>query len=130
MTKKYSPLYAKGEIIVGFRKLVHPNIDLAEMFAQAWGYKVKEGTEFYPNAFIYLTDPGKEQEAIDFFLGKTEFIEWAERRDLRLESRWKDLEHCINELRQIDEDAGQLSSEDYNIKLQEMIEQLTRMQEK
>ncbi len=91
--EKYIPLNSLGDVLVCFKEPVTE--DFAATFGKFVGYDLVGNWEHGSNVFVYRTEVHPEEEAIKTFLGKTEFIEWANRRDIRLEGRWISLESAL-----------------------------------
>jgi hypothetical protein len=119
---KYTPDYAKGQVIVLFKPDF--NRRFAEDFGKGLGFYLSdEEYKFGNNVFIYNVNEGKEKESIEVLEKYKEFIEWAEQRDLLLESRWESLEHAIDMIKDLSDDAG-LNDKDYNDRLKEIADNL------
>ncbi len=119
--EQYFPLYSLGEILVQFKDSVGE--DFAATFGTFLGYNLVESWEHGNNVFVYRTDVHQEEEAIRTFLGKTEFVEWANRRDIRLEGRWVSLESAIAALEEL-RDNCEIPKGEYERRLEEIKERL------
>lgn len=100
MSNDYIPEYVKGQILVGYKDLFAPcfaedlgmHLDFPRMYSWKYGKRVE----------IHQTPEGKEDEALIKFREYPEFVQWAEKRDIKLERRWKRLENYKRELESID----------------------------
>lgn len=119
----YKGRHAKGEILVSFRNNCG-NKNFARIFGKAIGYELSdEEYERGTDCFIYKTKVGKEKEACERFEELSDFVELACRRDVKLESRWKDLENAIEMLRDI-HDNVELPDKEYTEKIKEIADYL------
>jgi hypothetical protein len=124
---KYEPEYAKGQILVAFKKC--PGRQVAQFFGEHLGYGLMEEEDDYYGAevFIYRTPEGQERQAIEAFQqqGIDRFIEWAERRDLKLERRWKSLDEAAGMLQELHDDT-ELPDQTFNQRLQSIVDFLAK----
>ncbi len=115
--EKYFPLYSSGEILVHFKESVGD--DFATTFGKFLGYTMITPWEHGDDVFVYKTEVHQEDEAIKTFLEKTEFIDGAYRRDMRLEGRWISLERTIAALEELLGDC-EIPTAQYKRKLKEI----------
>jgi hypothetical protein len=106
----YVPEYAKGQILVVLKTTGN---NFARTFGERLGYRLanKRRDDLLEVAdligcFVYDVGEGREQEAIKQFESYGQFVEWADRRDLKWESRQKSLEEAIDRLERIRDDAS------------------------
>jgi len=118
MKIKYKPKYAFGQILVEFKSA--KNEQFAREFGKTLGYEMANETYEHGTAFIYKTKRGEEKTAINQFEKYPEFVNWADRRDIGLESRWNGLESTIRMLQEIADDAEQPDTQ-YNNNLDKVI---------
>lgn len=123
MNAEYVPEYATGEILVCYRPAIGASIELAETLGEALQYELVGPWEHGDGVFIYLTEEGQENEACDLFKSKDEFVEWAERRYLKLENRWKGLDGIIGDLSSLYNNC-QLPPNEYKLRIDELINAL------
>lgn len=115
--EKYLPLNSLGEILVCFKEPVTE--DFAATFGGFLGYDLIDSWEHGNDVFVYRTEVHQEEEAIKTFLEKTEFIKWANRRDIRLEGRWISLENAIAALEELRDD-GEIPGGEYDRRIEEI----------
>jgi hypothetical protein len=113
--KNYIPEYALGEILVCFQ----PGVDVGRVFASGfgnvYGIKLKDQDDYFiSNAYAYKTPIGKEEAACRMLSKKKDFIEWAKRRDLKLERRADNLEKLAYESTGLCDSSGRLTN--YGVK--------------
>nr|MBA4405384.1 hypothetical protein [Nanoarchaeum sp.] len=121
----YQPDYAEGEIVVSFRTQV--SNEFANDFGKLVGYKLKNKSRFYRDCFVYQTEEGGEDKAVKKFSVYLDIVDWANLRDLNLESRWNGLEQIINSLR-ILQDTLEVSDEEYIIRINEICDSLREVE--
>lgn len=119
--EQYFPLYSLGEILVHFKESVTE--DFATTFGKFLGYTMITPWEHGDDVFIYKTEVHEEDKAIKAFLGKTEFIDGAYRRDIGLEGRWISLERTIAALEELLGDC-EIPTGEYKRKIEEIKEKL------
>jgi hypothetical protein len=115
---EYVPEYAPGEILVCFSKPVCAGF--ADIFGDLLGIAFKEEWPHGDNVFCYTTRIGSEESVMRQFLGYSEIVEWAERRDVKLENRSDYLSNMIFDLKNLKDDIPELSDEDYKKRLNEI----------
>ncbi len=115
--EKYFPLYSLGEILVHFKESVGD--DFAATFGKFLGHTMITPWEHGDDVFVYKTEVHQEDEAIKTFLGKTEFIDGAYRRDMGLEGRWISLGKAIRALEELCDDC-EIPTAEYKRKLKEI----------
>lgn len=124
---EYEPEYAEGEILVSFR------IEAGEGFARDLGQtldydlKGRDGRWEYGDAVVYEVPAGEEDEACEKFEDREDFVDWAARRDVRLEKRWEGVEEAEEMLDEIDFKAG---SDECKEKLDELISFLEELKDR
>lgn len=124
----YNPEYAKGQILVGFRK--NEDIDFVRGFGKGLGYELSDEEYAHgDNVYVYLTKSGKEKQAAKTFESHEELISWADRRDIKLEKRWTAIEQIKNDLTEIIEHA-ELPDLEYRGALQKIIEKCQEAKDK
>ncbi len=123
MTNKYCPDYAKGQILVAFKPGTDASYEFAETLGEVWGYKLDDQWEHGDNTYIYLTPVDEEENACELLRSKKDFVEWSERRDLKLENRWKDIEEAIKNLSSLCDNC-ELPDNTYKKRLYEAINPL------
>ena len=120
MKSNYKPKYAEGEILVGVKGY---SKDFVKQFGKTLGYELIDEWEHGDNVYIFRTPVNKEDIACKKFLHYKDFVEWAERRDVKLESRWKGIEKTIGVLKDLG-DKCEISDEEYRKKIDEIIDSL------
>ncbi|MCD6381468.1 MAG: hypothetical protein J7L43_00625 [Candidatus Aenigmarchaeota archaeon] len=121
---RYEPQYAKGEILVAFSKSIDK--DFARKFGEVLGYELSDDEYRHGyNIFIYKTSPGKEREAIEKFKSHSDFVMWAERRDIKLENRWNLLERVEKMINNLIDNA-EIPDKEYESKIEELCEILRK----
>lgn len=116
---EYKPYYAKGEIVVCFKEGFGPSIGTD--IAKVAGYKMERPWDYGERIVIYKIPEGEEDKAIKNLENKySEFIEWAEKRDLKLESRWNSLEKILEKLTNLRDSSDELGNKEYSCKLREI----------
>lgn len=105
MSRKYAPLYQKGEIYVCFKE---GDPEHARIIGKVLGYELFESNspEMH-NVFSFKVEKGKEKEAVKNFYKYPEFVEWAERIDLRFKKRSFFKDHLEDMVNQMDEDLSE-----------------------
>ena len=125
---KYEPEYAEGQILVHFKIPVAHGF--AETLGEFLGYKALEESYSYgDNVFIYETGKGKEKQALKKFLEQKPFVDWTNRRDIKLEKRWEDLEIIIGRVEEL-RDNSELPDKEYNRKLDQLCNYLQKLKTK
>lgn len=118
MPGEYVPEYAKGEILVCF----FDKVEFGEKFGSALGYELSENQwNHAENVVTYKVPVGQEDEAIRIFTGYREFVDWAEKRDLKQEKRWGQLENIVRAAEELRDDVA-ISEEDYELALGKIAE--------
>lgn len=125
MAVRYEPEYSKGEILVNFREDIDPSPDLARSFGMRLGYELKGFWDHGDNTFIYSTSEGEEEKACLMFKKHADFVDWAEKRDLKMETRWDSLEEIISMMRSLRDNPG-LPDKQYDDKLKEISDYITK----
>ena len=114
--EKYIPLNSLGEILVNFREPVSEGF--ADTFGKFLGYDLLDRWKYGGgSAFVYSTGVHQEEQAINIFSAKTEFVEWSSRRDIALEGRWTSLEDAIAALKELRGNC-EIPTVEYNRKIQ------------
>lgn len=147
---KYSPEYAKGQILVSLRdfpnvrgillnldpietahnlgkKLRYP-LKAVENLSGKW-YRKEEDEDYLEYAYVFQTEVGKEEEARKRFEEYPEFVEWTELRDLKFERRWKGLERIVDNAQDLISDS-ELPDNVYDSKIDSLIEKLKKLKSK
>lgn len=114
---EYRPEYAKGQILVVFKN--NCSEDFACDFGRTIGYRLSDEDYKHIDAYIFKTELGKEKEAIERFKAYPEFVDWADLRDIKIESRWDSLEQAIDKVQEL-YDNIELPDNQYNQKLDEI----------
>lgn len=128
---KYEPEYAKGEILVFFKKNKEGvGEDFASTFGSYVGFDVKEEWEGGDGVFVYKCPEGKEDEAIEKFRKFVTFVDGADRRDLKTERRWNEIEEAENMIENLREECDHLPRDMYNNRLREISDYLNGIMEK
>ena len=91
----YKPKYSDGEILVSFKEGFGDSKESVQNFCCKLGYQISDENYKHGKLYIIKTEAGKEREAIRHFEDCPEFTDWADRRDIRLESRWGYLEQIL-----------------------------------
>lgn len=122
----YRPEYAKGEIVVQFLVDVNCNKGFVKAFGDILGYEVieKEGRQY--GYFIFKTKEGDEKKACERFKAEKTFVDYAVRRDTKLESEYENLEQAIDMLRNLIDDVP-LPKGGYKKKLDEIIDYIQKI---
>ena len=103
MSKNYQPIYSKDCIIVQFKDNV-PS-DMPEWFAEKFGYAIVENEGFKHWWVTYNVNKDKLEDAIKNFQNyENDFVEWAEKRDLKYEKRQEFVENLERMVQNIDTD--------------------------
>jgi hypothetical protein len=121
----YDPEYSTGEILVCFRK----NVDggFADNFGEIIGYKLSYEKQFTKGTFVYLTNEGNEEEAIQRFMEHSpRIVDWASRRDLRLERRWQGLDELANRVADL-QDEAELPHKQYQERLRSIADYVAKL---
>lgn len=97
--KGYVPNYVPGNIVVNFKR------DYDEDFAKQLGKPL--GCEYlgdvFGGAFLFKVPIGKEKDIMNIFSGKySEFIEWTELYDFKLQSRFDSINILENMVADLD----------------------------
>ena len=129
MDKGYCPEYAEGEILVGFI----PNRYFNELIVRDLGKKLNYeligpwikgySEEYY--VFIYRVPKGQEEEACKKFKLENDLVGWANKRDLKLEKRWKSLDEAIDNLSSL-RNYGELLDEEFKKRILAIIDALEK----
>ena len=120
---EYQPEYAKGQILVHFKR---PYSDaFIREFGETLGYTLLDNEE--RAGHVFKTEPGKEEEALNKFKSFSDFVEWTDYRDIKMESRWESLEEAIDLLQQL-HDNVEIPDNEYNTKLREIQDYLQKIQ--
>ncbi len=127
MTKRYKPDYAKGEILVCYLDNIDTDLGFARTFGKTLGYELADIYEYGDDVFIYKTLSGKENAACKAFISHNKFVDWAEKRDIKIEKRWKSLEQGVEMLTSLNDDA-ELPDMEYAEKLDKIIAYLKNLQ--
>jgi hypothetical protein len=135
--KDYKPEYAKGEILVQFMDNVHTNNGFVHDLLELVGYQLKdeEYDEEYElgEAYVVQTKPGEEEKACcdlrTLRIKNHKLVDWAVRRDLKLEQRFKDLDELVNIAESI-RDNAENGDTDYNKSLDEIIKYAKKLKTK
>ena len=128
---EYEPEYAKGEVLVRFRdNPAGVNGGFAVTFGGYLGFDMK-GDWMDTDVFIYSVPEGMEDSAIESFLKHPQYVEYAERRDLKLERRWKDTKSLMDMAEDLRGDSDSfLPKEEYNARLREISDYALSLMEK
>jgi len=148
--EKYSPEYAKGQILVSWRAFpevrgIQLNVDpdeTAHALGEKLGYPLKaienlsgkwyrkeEDEDYLPYAYVFQTEVGKEEEARKRFEEYPEFVEWTGRRDLKLERRGRDLEKIVDDAQVLLYDL-EISDKIYDSRIDSLIDALKKLKSK
>ena|SRR5688572_20487987 len=125
----YKPRYATGQIIVDF----HDGLgeDFAKDFGEKIGYKLSDDQ---PNEgpYVFETPPGKERKAVREFSRRQydNFVEFADRRDLRLEERWSRLDRVVEMIEEFRDSNADFGTKEYNRELENIRNYLESIKEK
>ena len=111
----YEPEYAKGQILVVFKN--GGGEGFARDFGEKIGYKLLDKKYEPGDAYIFQTTAGMEREAVERFSTYSEFIDWADFRDIKLETRLNGLERTIARIQDL-RDNVELSDDSFNTKLE------------
>jgi hypothetical protein len=115
----YEPEYAKGQILVVFKNRCGEGF--AQDFGKTLGYRLLDETYEHGEAYIFQTEVGKENEAKERFAAYSEFVDWADLRDIKMEARWNSLEQAIAKIQDL-HDNVEIPDNSYNQRLKEIIE--------
>lgn len=110
MTDEYVPEYAKGQILVEYKDGL--GFSFANFLGNSMGFPPLYSWDYGTNVIVHKIPEGREIYAIGEFQKYPQFIEWAERRDLKLESRWQRIEICKRLLEDVD--CEHLSDKKFN----------------
>lgn len=131
--KGYKPEYAKGEILVQFLHNVNANDDFVQTVIELVGYKLKDEEYEFGDAYIVQTNPGEEEKACyelqNLRIKKHKLVDWAARRDLKLEQRFRDSDELVSLAESVRDNAGNINS-DYHKSLDEIINYANKLKEK
>ena len=130
-TENYSPEYVKGEVIVRFKDTNASSEDLARDIAKLLGYQYKgEMEEPFDGNYIFIVPAGKEEEAVKN-IEKRDYVEFADRFDLKSRNRWGNLEKIIEKARELlDDTLDHLPDREYKSRVNEIISLLKKSKEK
>lgn len=87
------------------------------------GYELIDEWEHGSGVFVYRVQDGEEDIACGRFAACSGFIEYAGPRDMKLESRWKSLEHAIESMKSLLDDC-EVSDQEYGTRLDKVIDYL------
>lgn len=123
----YNPTHAKEQILVCFK------IDCGEAFARDFGrgtgYTLSdEQYKYGHNVFIYNTVEGEESKACEVFRAYSDFIDWAELRDIKMESKWQSLKEIITMIESL-RDNVEIPDKEYYEKIHGIIASLQKLKE-
>ena len=126
MQDKYTPEYAKGEILVLFKNN-NTSSEFASEFGKRIGYTLSTETYDHGDYYIYKTAIGKEKEAITHFKNNkySKFVESACLRDNKRETRWSTLEELISMITELNDNI-ELPDTIYSQKIKEIINYLKK----
>jgi hypothetical protein len=135
---KYVPEYAEGEILVCFKdlRLTTPKKSVSMSLTQGFdgylgtllGYEVsEERLDFYDSVIVYKVPKGKETEACAKFKKYSEFVDWAERRDVKAERRYDGLDDVIRKMENLRDDCDTQSDEMFKSKLKEISNYMNKL---
>ncbi len=93
------PEYSAGEIIVSPSDKYSSVAGISELLSIRTGYKLKERWEFDESVYVFSVPEGFEDKACLDFKADGDYVEWAEKRDLRQERIWKSLDESIENLK-------------------------------
>jgi hypothetical protein len=131
--KGYKPEYAKGEILVQFTGNVHTNDGFVHDLLELAGYQLKDEEYEIGEAYIVQTKPGEEEKACrdlrTLRIKNHKLVDWAVRRDLKFEQRFKDLDELVNISESI-RDNAENGDTDYNKSLDELIKYAKKLKTK
>ena len=113
----YKPEYVKGEILVSFKKSCNSE-RFARKFGETIGYQSSKESYEHGNLYIFKTKVGKEREAIKRFVAHSKFVDWANLRDLKYESRLSSKEELESMVQNLD--PSNLPDEEYKNQLEEI----------
>ncbi|MBU1198284.1 MAG: hypothetical protein KKF46_05190 [Nanoarchaeota archaeon] len=128
MNNEYTPDYAKGEILVCFLNKIDANKGFAKTLAKSLGYELKDEDYEVGGSYIIQTLPGKEEKACADFKKEKRFVDWAERRDLKLEKRFHDLDTLVALAEEVRDNASDCNL-DYNKRLGSLIDYARSLKE-
>jgi hypothetical protein len=121
---EYEPSYAQGQVLVVFNEPVRT--DFARDFGKTFGYELADEEYNHGEAYIFLTEVGRENEAIDKFAQYSDFVNCAGLRDEKLEARWEGLEQATTEIQNLQDDAS-LPDNLYRKKLEGIVDHLKQL---
>lgn len=123
----YIPEYAEGEILLklgtAYGHDFSTDVDFIRDFSKYLGFEYKEEWRDSGDYHVISVSPGKEAEACEKFMSYN-FVENAERRDLKLEARWDMRDDVVFILGNVDYDN--LSDEEYKKKMTEIADLLLK----
>ncbi|HJX05276.1 MAG TPA: hypothetical protein VJ461_01040 [Candidatus Nanoarchaeia archaeon] len=130
--KDYEPKYAVGEILVCFLGNLNAEDGFVRKMSEFLGYQVKDEEYEFGESYIILTKPGEEEKACNEFksfrIKDQEWVDWAARRDIKLEKRWNDLEELVGMAESLRDDP-EYADVVYNKKLDEIIDYANKIKE-
>jgi len=122
----YQPNYSKDKILVKFKEGL--DLSFAEKFAEKLGYKL---IEKYPHLDCYVLEVKSDEVTktiSNFEQNYLEFIEWVNKFDLKLDSRWRGLEKILKKVEQLNDNVD-IPGENYNLFLDKIIDELKKLKE-
>lgn len=119
----YTPKYAKGQIVVSFKRNV--SCDFAIEFGKGLGYNLSREDSENGETYVFFTPIGMEKLAIEKFRQYSEFVDWADLRDVKIERRWSGLEKAIGKIQNLIDDA-EISDKEYTERLNEIVSCLNK----
>ncbi|MDD3150988.1 MAG: hypothetical protein PHV68_09150 [Candidatus Gastranaerophilales bacterium] len=123
---EYKPKYARGQILVVFKNRC--NDRFARDFGKTLGYQLMDEKYEHGEAYLFKTELGKEQEAKKKFAAHFEFVDWAELRDIKIETRWSGLEQAIIKIQEL-YDNVEIPDDFYSQKLEEIRHYLKQLKD-
>ncbi len=94
----YVPEYAAEEVLVKPHDKYKEIRDISKIISIRSGYELKEKWYKDPEIYIFSVPVGQEDRACLQFQEDKEFVEWAERRDLKQERIWDSLDEVLGSL--------------------------------
>ncbi|MBN2458751.1 hypothetical protein JXB28_00555 [Candidatus Woesearchaeota archaeon] len=143
----YNPEYAVGQILVcpldkyslkgpAKASMVELGDDFFRSMGMAKSYEMMDDEDEH-SWYIFKTPAGEEQAAIDYFTSLEikayngvviKPVDWAARRDLRMEKRVKDLEVLVEMAERL-RDEPEESTGQYNKLLRKITDYITKIEE-
>lgn len=97
-SKKYVPKYQPCEVVVNFKKKYSTHF--VSEFGETLGYKLI-GEQPFTGDYIFSTLGKSESSVLDEFRVYNKFVAYCDLRDVKLESRWIEVEDYVENIREL-----------------------------